>query len=184
MKKLIVILMLLMPLVAFATKSDGKAEITKALIDKTFILDTIGGTANDGDTVFYSSETFSVDCDTLSFIAEWEGGLYVSTATNQFTAFAAATYDSLEFYVKLQPVSPSGKVNSLLSFTALNNGTYDWDTTLIKLISTPAKGMMIGNPVAKNTHYMQARAQVRIVNKHPARKLKYNFKLYAVRKWS
>lgn len=182
MKKLIIIMLLLMPFMAFATQSDGKPEILK-VIDKTFILDTIGGTANDGDTVFYTSDIFSVDCDTLFFIAEWTGGLYVSTATNLFTAFAAATYDSLEFYCKLQATSPEGKTNPLITFTALNNSTYDWDTTLIKLITTPAKTMMIGNPIIKNTHYMTAKAHVRIVNKHPARRLKYNFKLYAVRKW-
>lgn len=183
MKKLIVILLLLLPFVALSGPTDGKPEVYK-LYQRTFILDSADDAADATDTAFVSTDVFATYADTLRFVLELEGGLYNMTTGLITAQVGSQKTDSVEVIVKLQPTSPNGKTNSAITWDSVG-ATTSWDTCIYKMTDTASaqKYVSFGRAVSKNVPSDYGKCWIRIVNRHPARVQKYTVTLWAIRKW-
>lgn len=158
MKKLVILLMLLMPLVMFAQKypTNGMQLHIIELVNKTVTI-----AADDSSTAI--TGIVSEDCDSIAFIISVRGD----------STLNGTTRDSLEVYLKSQNISPDDDVN-VTAWASLDLVKSKLFTAAGNLIHVQGVGTSADTPYKKYTF--------RVIN-YAEGSQRVTYKVWAVKRW-
>lgn len=179
MKKLLIMLVFLLPAFAFSQTLNLRNTEVKQVFQKTFYLDSVNA-AGTKDSIFFSTDIIAMDADSIAFVLE----LQADTTLPKYST----TLDSV--WIPKQTLGLASVWKFQNTSSAGFNDSSTWVGTWIPTITKPATHLskaVFGDAVKPSTNWKTAHAYGRvwgyIKNPYTNKMAKGTATLFIVKKW-